>query len=137
MKELRESQKIKVPNSCYPVIKFNLIHEEKLPRTAQKIGVTEEVILGKNDCIHGSMIEKEMQFVFLSFISTYVSEYSSNYCCQRGINLDKFFQQIFNTFGILCYLFVKILILCKTVLKLAVTMPLLHSVICRHVSKSA
>ena len=97
----------------------------------------EEVILGKDDCIHGSMIEKEMQLFFLSFISTYVSEYSSNYCCQRGINLDKFFQQIFNTFGILCYLFVKILILCKTVLKLAVTMPLLHSVICRHASKSA
>ena len=36
MKELRESQKIKVPNSFHPVIKFNLIHEEKLPRTARR-----------------------------------------------------------------------------------------------------
>ena len=73
MKELRESQKIKVPNSCRPVIKFNLMHEKKLPRTAQKIELTEEIILGMDDCIHGSMIEKEMQLFFLSFISTYVS----------------------------------------------------------------
>ena len=56
---LNESQKMKAPISNHQVVKINsavLIHEENLPRSAWKIGLAEELILGKDDCIQGTIV---------------------------------------------------------------------------------
>ena len=62
---LRENQKIVTPNSNQPIINNNdivLISEEKLPRSAWRIGVVEELVLGKDTL-------KEETFAKQSFAS--------------------------------------------------------------------
>ena len=56
---LRENQKINTQNPNQPIINVNdivLISEENLPRSAWRIGIIQELIIGKDKCIRGGTV---------------------------------------------------------------------------------
>ena len=56
---LRENQKINTQNPNQPIINVTdtvLISEEKLPRLAWRIGIIQELVIGKDNCIRGATV---------------------------------------------------------------------------------